>query len=201
MRSVARLPRRGAGLRGARAARQDRGDSAITFSMRPWPRPLSALCLALLVVVRSDIGALRPHAQPRSHRSENASVDELLPTADKLLARSRATPRFRSTNARSSVRRDVARAAGSAGALRHGSCALLPRDSHAAAREHALTAAEIYERVGSPIDIGRIYNFLSAVEELSGSRGGGSRPTPSAPSLRTSQAHDPARARARRRCS
>ena len=42
------------------------------------------------------------------------------------------------------------------------------RTQYTAARDHAVKAAEIYERVGTPTDIGRLYNFLSAVEELSG---------------------------------
>ena len=42
------------------------------------------------------------------------------------------------------------------------------RTQYTAAREQALKVAEIYDRIGTPIEIGRIYNFLSAVEELSG---------------------------------
>src|SRR5688572_5944432 len=135
--------------------------------MRHWRRSLSALGFALLVVVRSDIGAARQTQQPVVV-PQNASVDELLATADKLLAEIKGNTAFpiyeraleRATDL--SLEPQQARA-------RYGMARVLYyRAQYAAAREHALTAAEIYERVGTPTDIGRVYNFLSAAEELSG---------------------------------
>src|SRR5262245_11260720 len=54
--------------------------------MRPWPRALSALCLALLVAVRSDVGATPQQTAQLPVIPENASVDELLTIADTLLS-------------------------------------------------------------------------------------------------------------------
>jgi CHAT domain-containing protein/tetratricopeptide (TPR) repeat protein len=137
--------------------------------MRLWLRALSAVCVVLLVVVRPDIGAA-PQTAPPVTVPENASVDELLATADTLLAESKgntAFPIYERALERAmqmSLERQEARA-------RHGMARVLYfRTQYAAARELGLKAAEIYERLGEAADIGRINNFLSAVEELSGRR-------------------------------
>jgi CHAT domain-containing protein len=139
--------------------------------MRPWPRALSALCLVLLVALRPDVGAAQnPQAAQPPAIPENASVDELLATADQLLndikgnlafpIYERALTRAQAT----SLETQEARA-------RYGMARVLYyRTQYAAAREHAGKAAEIYERIGSPTEMGRLYNFLSAIEELSGRR-------------------------------
>ena len=137
--------------------------------MRHWRRPLSALCFALLVVVRSDIGAARQTQPPAV--PQNASVDELLATADKLLAEIKGNTAFpiyeRALERATEMSLEPQQARARFGMAR----VLYYRDrSTPEAREHALTAVEIYERVGSPTDIGRVYNFLSAAEELSGLR-------------------------------
>src|SRR5688572_30860759 len=152
--------------------------------MRPWPRVLSALCLVLLVGLRPDLGAARragpfgpadqsgPAAQTVQPPAvpENASVDELLSIADQLLSDIKgnlAFPIYERALTRAqqmSLEPQEARA-------RYGMARVLYyRTQYAAAREHASKAAEIYERVGTPADIGRLYNFLSAIEELSGRR-------------------------------
>ena len=143
--------------------------------MRHWPGTLSALCLALLVAVRPDIDARRagpvgpaaPSAQAPAI-PENASVDELLAIADQLLNDIKgnlAFPIYERALARAqqmSLEPQEARA-------RYGMARVLYyRTQYAPAREHAGKAAEIYERIGTPTDKGRLYNFLSAVEELSG---------------------------------
>jgi CHAT domain-containing protein len=145
--------------------------------MRPWPRALSALCLTLLVALCPDVDARRADpfepaeqaAQPPAI-AENASVDELLAIADKLLADIKgnlAFPIYERALARAqamSLETQEARARyGMARVLYYGT-------QYAAAREHATRAAEIYERIGSPTEMGRLYNFLSAVEDLSGRR-------------------------------
>ena len=152
--------------------------------MRPWPRVLSALCLVLLVGLRPDLGAARragpfgPDAQSEPAAQavqppavpENASVDELLSIADQLLSDIKgnlAFPIYERALTRAqqmSLEPQEARA-------RYGMARVLYyRTQYAAAREHASKAAQIYERVGTPADIGRLYNFLSAIEELSGRR-------------------------------
>jgi CHAT domain-containing protein/tetratricopeptide (TPR) repeat protein len=134
--------------------------------MRLWPRVLSALCLALVVVVRPEIGAQAPAPVV----PENASVDELLSIADQLLNDIKGNLAFpiyerALTEAqRLSLEPQEARA-------RYGMARVLYyRTQYAAAREHALKVAEIYDRLGTPTDVGRVNNFLSAVEDLSGRR-------------------------------
>src|SRR5688572_27830451 len=150
--------------------------------MRPWPRVLSALCLVLLVGLRPDLGAARragpfgpaaqsgpaPQAAQPPAVPENASVDELLSIADQLLSDIKgnlAFPIYERALTRAqqmSLEPQEARA-------RYGMARVLYyRTQYAAAREHASKAAEIYERVGTPAEIGRIQNFLSAIEDLSG---------------------------------
>jgi CHAT domain-containing protein len=133
--------------------------------MRPWTRTLSALCLALLVALRPEVGAQseQPPVVP-----ENASVDELLSIADQLLNEIKgnlAFPIYERALARAqqmSLESQQARA-------RYGMARVLYyRTQYAAAREHATKVAEIYERIGTPTDIGRVNNFLSAIEDLSG---------------------------------
>jgi CHAT domain-containing protein len=149
--------------------------------MRSWSRALPALCLALLVVLRPDVGARQPGPfEPASQGGaqtaqppaipENASVDELLSTADQLLDDIKGNLAFpiyerALTQAQErSLEPQEARA-------RYGMARVLYyRTQYAAAREHASKAAEIYERVGSPTEMGRLYNFLSAIEDLSGRR-------------------------------
>jgi tetratricopeptide (TPR) repeat protein len=132
--------------------------------MRYWPGTLSALCLALLLVVRPDIGAQSP-AIP-----DNASVDELLSIADQLLNDIKgnlAFPIYERALAQAQQRSlDPQEARARYGMAR----VLYYRTQYDAAREHASKAAEIYDRIGAPADIGRVYNFLSAVEDLSGRR-------------------------------
>lgn len=135
--------------------------------MRPWRRPLSALCLALLVALRPDVGA---QTAPAPVVPDNASVDELLGIADKLLSEIKgnlAFPIYERALARAqqmSLEPQEARA-------RYGMARVLYyRTQYAPAREHALKVAEIYDRLGTSTDIGRIHNFLSAIEDLSGRR-------------------------------
>jgi CHAT domain-containing protein len=144
--------------------------------MRPWTRTLSALCLALLVALRPDISAARragpfgpaeQAAQPPVV-PENASVDELLSIADQLLNEIKgnlAFPFYERALARAqqmSLESQEARA-------RYGMARVLYyRTQYTAAREHATKVAEIYDRIGTPTDIGRVNNFLSAIEDLSG---------------------------------
>jgi len=144
--------------------------------MRPWTRTLSALCLALLVALHPEVGVARragprgPAAQsePPPVVPENASVDELLSIADRLLNEIKgnlAFPIYERALAKAqqlSLEPQQARA-------RYGMARVLYyRTQYAAARDHAVKAAEIYDRVGTPTDIGRLYDFLSAVEDLSG---------------------------------
>ena len=145
--------------------------------MRPWPRALSALCLTLLVALRPDVDARRADPFGPAEQAvqppaipENASVDELLSVADRLLADIKgnlAFPIYERALARAqamSLETQEARA-------RYGMARVLYyRTQYAAAREHATRAAEIYERIGSPTELGRLYNFLSAIEDLSGRR-------------------------------
>jgi CHAT domain-containing protein len=123
---------------------------------------LSAFCLAFLVSVRSDVGAQAPVIP------ENASVDELLTIADQLLKDIKGNLAFpiyerALTQAQQrSLEPQEARA-------RYGMARVLYyRTQYAAAREHGEKAAEIYDRLGSPSEIGRIHNFLSGLEDLSG---------------------------------
>jgi len=134
--------------------------------MRLWLRTLPALSLALLVLTRSDIGATPQ--QPTV--PENASVEELLAIADQLLEDIKgnlAFPIYERALERAmqmSLEPQEARA-------RYGMARVLYyRAQYAPAREHALKVAEIYQRIGTPTDIGRVNNFLSAVEDLSGLR-------------------------------
>jgi len=134
--------------------------------MRLWLRTLLALSLALLVLTRSDIGATPQ--QPTV--PENASVEELLAIADQLLEDIKgnlAFPIYERALERAmqmSLEPQEARA-------RYGMARVLYyRAQYAPAREHALKVAEIYQRIGTPTDIGRVNNFLSAVEDLSGLR-------------------------------
>lgn len=134
--------------------------------MRLWLRTLPALSLALLVLTRSDIGATPQ--QPTV--PENASVEELLAIADQLLQDIKgnlAFPIYERALERAmqmSLEPQEARA-------RYGMARVLYyRAQYAPAREHALKVAEIYQRIGTPTDIGRVNNFLSAVEDLSGLR-------------------------------
>ena len=134
--------------------------------MRLWLRTLLALSLALLVLTRSDIGATPQ--QPTV--PENASVEELLAIADQLLQDIKgnlAFPIYERALERAmqmSLEPQEARA-------RYGMARVLYyRAQYAPAREHALKVAEIYQRIGTSTDIGRVNNFLSAVEDLSGLR-------------------------------
>jgi CHAT domain-containing protein/tetratricopeptide (TPR) repeat protein len=136
--------------------------------MRPWKRALSALCFALLVFVRPDVEATPQQTAPQPLVSENASVDEMLVVADKLLAELKgftAFPIYERALERAiqmSLELQEARA-------RYGMARVLYyRPQYQAAREQALLAAEIFERLGTPVDIGRVNNFLSATEELLG---------------------------------
>ena len=134
--------------------------------MRLWLRTLPALFLALLVLARSDIRATpQQPAVP-----ENASIEELLSIADQLLQDIKgnlAFPIYERALERAmqmSLEPQEARA-------RYGMARVLYyRAQYAPAREHALKVAEIYQRIGTPTDIGRVNNFLSAVEDLSGLR-------------------------------
>lgn len=132
--------------------------------MRRWHRALSALCVALLVLVCPEIDA----APQQPVIPENASVDELLGIADTLLAESKgntAFPIYERALAEAGQRLlepQQARAHyGMARVLRY-------RTQYATAREHALTAIGIYERLSSTQELGRVYVFLSGIEELSG---------------------------------
>ena len=140
--------------------------------MRLWSRALSAICLALTVVVRADVGAAGPSGPAEQAASpavpENASVDELLAIADKLLADIKGNLAFPiyeralTSAQQQSLELQEARA-------RYGMARVLYyRTQYDTAREHALKAAAIYERLGTPADIGRIYTFLSGAEDLSG---------------------------------
>jgi CHAT domain-containing protein/tetratricopeptide (TPR) repeat protein len=138
--------------------------------MRPWHRALSALCVALLVAIRPGVDAAPQDASPQPVVPENASVDEMLATADTLLSEIKGTtafPIYQRALERAiqmSLEPQEARARyGMARVLYYGT-------QYAAAREHALKVADIYERIGTPGDIGRTYNFLSAVDDLSGRR-------------------------------
>jgi CHAT domain-containing protein/tetratricopeptide (TPR) repeat protein len=138
--------------------------------MRPWERALPALCCALLAVIRPGVEATPQQTTPPPLVAENASVDEMLATADKLLSEIKGNTAFPiyeralSGAIERGLEPQEARA-------RHGMARVLYyRTQYTAAREHALKAAEIYERFGSPSEIGRIQNFLSAVEDLSGRR-------------------------------
>jgi CHAT domain-containing protein/tetratricopeptide (TPR) repeat protein len=138
--------------------------------MRLWPRALSALCLALLVALRPDLAAAPQQAPQGPTVPENASVDELLSIADQLLNDIKgnlAFPIYERALARAqqtSLEAQEARA-------RYGLARVqYYRTQYAGAREHATKAAEIYERIGTTAEIGRVYNFLSAVEDLSGQR-------------------------------
>src|SRR5688572_2077747 len=178
--------------------------------MRPWPRVLSALCLVLLVGLRPDLGAARragpfgpadqsgPAAQTVQPPAvpENASVDELLSIADQLLSDIKgnlAFPIYERALTRAqqlSLESQEARA-------RYGMARVLYyRGQYAAAREHAVKVAEIYDRSGVPEDIGRIYNFLSGVEELSGSRADARAHSARAVAVYASSADSAGRARA-----
>jgi CHAT domain-containing protein len=178
--------------------------------MRPWSRTLSALCLALLVALRPDIGAarragpLRPAEQagPAAQSEqppvvpENASVDELLSRADQLLNDIKgnlAFPIYERALERAqqlSLESQEARA-------RYGMARVhYYRGQYAAAREHAVKVAEIYNRIGAPEDIGRIYNFLSGVEELTGSRADARAHAARAVAVYASSADSAGRARA-----
>ncbi len=138
--------------------------------MRLWPRALSALCLALLVALRPDVGATPQQPASPPAIPENALVDELLSTADQLLNDIKGNLAF------PIYERALERAAqqsleGQQARARYGMARVLYyRTQYAAAREHAGKAAEIYERIGTPTEIGRLYNFLSAIEDLSGRR-------------------------------
>jgi CHAT domain-containing protein len=162
--------------------------------MRPWPRTLSALYLVLLVALRPEIGVAQSEQPPVV--PENASVDELLSIADQLLNDIKgnlAFPIYERALARAqqlSLESQEARA-------RYGMARVLYyRGQYAAAREHAVTVAEIYDRSGVPEDIGRIYNFLSGVEELSGSRADARAYSARAVAVYASSADSAGRARA-----
>jgi CHAT domain-containing protein/tetratricopeptide (TPR) repeat protein len=141
--------------------------------MRPWQGALSALCFALMLVARPDVGASpQQAASPQTVQAPdvpaNASVDELLAIADKLLGEIKGNLAFpiyeRALSGATDHGLELQQARARYGLAR----VLYYRTQYAAAREHALKAAEIYERLGTPTDIGRTYNFLSAAEELSG---------------------------------
>jgi CHAT domain-containing protein/tetratricopeptide (TPR) repeat protein len=134
--------------------------------MRHRHHVLSALCMALLVAVRPDIGAARQTQQPVV--PQNASVDELLATADKWLGESKGNTAFpffeRALEGAVERGLEPQQARAHVGLSR----VLYYRTQYAAAREHALKAAAIYERIGTTTEVGRTYDFLSALEELSG---------------------------------
>jgi CHAT domain-containing protein len=134
--------------------------------MPHWGHRLSALALALLVVVCSDIGAAQQTPLPPV--PENASVDEVLAAAETLLGESKgnaAFPLFERA-LRGAVERDLEpqQARAHMGMAR----VLSFRTQYATARDHALKAAAIYERLSSTRELARTFVFLSGVEELSG---------------------------------
>ena len=107
---------------------------------------LSALCLALLVVCAPDIGAARQAPQPAV--PQNASVDELLATADTLLGEFKGNTAFPFfERALEGARADEALEPQEARAHYGLAQILYYRTQYAAAREHALKAAAIYERL------------------------------------------------------
>jgi len=140
--------------------------------MRLWSRALSAICLALMVAVQADVGAARPSGPAEQAASpavpENASVDELLAIADQLLNDIKGNLAFpiyeRALAAAQQQSLELQEARARYGMAR----VQYYRTQYAAAREQALKVAEIYERLGTPTDIGRVNNFLSAAEDLSG---------------------------------
>jgi CHAT domain-containing protein/tetratricopeptide (TPR) repeat protein len=136
--------------------------------MRRWHRALSALCLALLVLVRPGIDAAPPQTSPQLVVPENASVDELLSIADKLWSEAKgntAFPLYERALAGAEQRGLELQQA----QAHHGIARVLNyRTQYATARDHALKAAEIYERLGNTQLFGRISVLLSGIEEVSG---------------------------------
>jgi CHAT domain-containing protein/tetratricopeptide (TPR) repeat protein len=166
--------------------------------MRLRQRALTALCLALLLAVRSDIGAApagsagpsafafgygetRRSSQSERWRfepaeqaaqqpaiPENASVDELLKIADQLLGESKGNAAFPIYERALAAAIERGLETQQAKA-HHGMARVLSfRAQYATARDHGLRAAEVYERLSSTTELARIFVFLSGVEELSG---------------------------------
>jgi CHAT domain-containing protein/tetratricopeptide (TPR) repeat protein len=140
--------------------------------MRSLSRALSAICLALTVFVRADVGAAGPSAAAEQAAApavpENASVDELLSIADQLLNDIKGNLAFPIYERALAVAQQQSLELQEARARYGMARVLYYRTQYATAREQALKVAEIYERLGTPTDIGRVNNFLSAAEELSG---------------------------------
>jgi hypothetical protein len=171
--------------------------------MRRWHRALSALCLALLVLVRPGIDAAPPQTSPQLVVPENASVDELLSIADKLWSEAKgntAFPLYERALAGAEQRGLELQQA----QAHHGIARVLNyRTQYATARDHALKAAEIYERLGNTQLFGRISVLLSGIEEVSGTgrrriqHNRGSQ----GPGLRDAAVHSRCRQRSRRRAA
>jgi CHAT domain-containing protein/tetratricopeptide (TPR) repeat protein len=132
--------------------------------MRTW-RALPALCLALVVAVRLEIGAT-PAQQPLV--PDNASVDELLTTADKLLLESKGNTAFPIFERALASATERGLEPQQAHALYGMARVLYYRTQYAPARDHALRAAAIYERLAGARELARTYVLLSALEGLSG---------------------------------
>ena len=136
--------------------------------MRFWGRALPALCCALLVAIRPGIEASPQQPPPQPLVAENASVDELLATADRLLSEIKGNIAFpiyeRALERAMQLSFDLPEARARYGMAR----VLYYRADYARAREQALKAAEIHERLGNRTEFGRVHSFLSAIEELSG---------------------------------
>jgi CHAT domain-containing protein/tetratricopeptide (TPR) repeat protein len=135
--------------------------------MRRWHRALSALSLALLVVVRPGVEATPQQTTPPV-LSENASVDELLKIADQLWAENKGNTAFpiyeRALAAAIERGLEPQQAQARMGVAR----VLSYRTQYATAREHGLKAADIYERLSSDRELARTFVFLSGVEEMLG---------------------------------
>jgi CHAT domain-containing protein/Tfp pilus assembly protein PilF len=135
--------------------------------MRRWHRALSALSLALLVVVRPGVEATPQQTTPPV-LSENASVDELLKIADQLWAENKGNTAFpiyeRALAAAIERGLEPQQAQARMGVAR----VLSYRTQYATARDHGLKAAEIYERLPIERELARTLVFLSGIEQLSG---------------------------------
>jgi CHAT domain-containing protein len=135
--------------------------------MRLRPRALTVICLALLVALRSDIGASPQQSAPPLV-PENASVDEMLSIADQLVRDIKGNLAF-PIYERALAGAEARALAPQQAQAHHGLARVLYyRTQYAAARDHALKAAEIHERLSNTQEIGRINVLLSGIAELSG---------------------------------
>jgi CHAT domain-containing protein/tetratricopeptide (TPR) repeat protein len=140
--------------------------------MPSWKRALSALALALVVVVRHGVEATPQQAPPQQTGPplvpENASVDELLKIADQLWGESKGNTAFpiyeRALAAAIERGLKLQQAQARMGVAR----VLSYRTQYAAARDHGLKAADIYERLSIDRELARTLVFLSGVEEFAG---------------------------------